>query len=261
MRNKVLFDSCVIVAASVFVSAKDDIGIELKHSFYEQSIALVSLARKHLAKRVGIVTSTIETEALGVLSRVIEGELEKRVKDRKTVFKMLSIAYNACEMRMRKVLQCLQREPVDIPSATKFFLLVNNMYDELSAKAETLPKTAAAKASAVPSKFRKATDWFDVYRTQDEQEHAQIMNLIIKPIEEVDKRILAEAAYLLNSIYKGETKDASLFFASTDHHFSPVRRKGWLIEGREVTDEINKRFGVICDWPDQVLKEVSKRLK
>jgi len=69
LRNKVLFDSCVIVAASVFVSAKDDIGIELKHNFYEQSIALESLARKYLAKRIGIVTRTIETEALGVLSR------------------------------------------------------------------------------------------------------------------------------------------------------------------------------------------------
>lgn len=262
MKNKIIFDSCIIVAASVFVSATEDVGITLKHHFYEDSIQLFSLVKKNLAKRIGVVTTTIENEALGVLSEVIRGEIRRKYEelDRETLFRYHSIALNTCDTRMRNLLAFLQREPVDPYNVAVWFTQVTRMYEELEEKAKKLKKVAYLKAKAVPPRIRRMADWFKIYKTNDIRANAQLYNLLLKKVEPEDQKILAEACYLLNLYKATEGKAVSLFIASTDHHFSPARRPGWVVESRQVTDEIEKRFGVVCDWPKRIYEIVSKRL-
>lgn len=262
MKNKILFDSSVIVAASVLMSATEDAGIELKHIFYEDAIQLFSLIKKNLSKRIGVVTATIESEALGVLSEVIRGEIRKKYEDadRETLFKYNSIALNACDTRMRNQLASLQREPVDPYVVTIWFTQVIKMYEDLEEAANKLEKVAYMKYQAVPTRIKRMADWFEIYRTDDKRANAQLYNLLMKKAEPEDQKILAEACYLLNLYKATEGKEVSLYVASTDHHFSPARMQGWAVESRQVTDEIAKRFGVICDWPKNVYEAVSKRL-
>ena len=262
MKNKVIFDSCVIVAASVFMSATEDVGITLKHHFYEDAIRLFSLVKKNLAKRIGVVTATIENEALGVLSEVIRGEIRRKYEelDRETLFRYHSITLNTCDTRMRNLLAFLQREPVDPYIVAVWFTQVTRMYEELEQAAEKLDKVAYVKTQAVPPRIRRMADWFKIYRTSDIRANAQLYNLLLKKVEPEDQKILAEACYLLNLYKDIEGKAVSLYIASTDHHFSPARKPGWVVESCQVTDEIEKRFGVICDWPKRIHETVLKRL-
>jgi hypothetical protein len=76
-----------------------------------------------------------------------------------------------------------------------------------------------------------------------------------KPVGERDKKILAEAVYILERYRK---REAVMFLASTDCHFSPVRGVRTITT---VTDEIEKRFGIVCDWPDKVLEKITATAK
>jgi len=242
--------------------SSEDLGIELKHHFYEQSMQLFSLIKKNLSKRIGVVTATIENEALRVLNEVVRGETRAKYQelDTETLFKYYSIALNTCDIRMRNLLTFLQREPVESDKVAVWLIQVTKMYEELTEMAETHEKTAALKTRAVPARIKKMADWFEIYRTDDQRRHTQLFNLLRKEVESDDKIILAEACYLLNLYKQVEGKNVVLFMSSTDHHFSPVRRKGWAFESRQVTEEIEKRFGIICDWPDRIFEIVFKGL-
>lgn len=244
------------------MSGTDDLGIKLKHHFYEQAIQLFSFIRKNLAKRIGVVTPTIENEALRVLNEVVRGEIRAKYGelDTETLFRYHSIALNACDTRMRKLLALLRREPVESDKVAVWFTQAVRMYEELEETAKSLPKVAWLKRQTVPKTIRKMADWFKIYRTDDVRQHAQLYNLLVKEVETEDQIILAEASYLFNLYKQTEEERVSLFITSTDHHFAPVRRKTWAFESRQVTDEIEKRFGIICDWPDRIFETISKKL-
>lgn len=258
MKNRVLVDSCVLISASVLVSLKD-LNLELKHQFYDESIELISHLQKNIAKRIGIITSTIETEAIGVLDQVIEGELTAKHIDRERDFELFSRILGICDSRMRNIISYLQREPIDVIDVSQKLPLIQQMYAEFRKKAVELPKVASQRKELIPKPFQKAVDWFNLFRKQDEMEHAQTLNLLRKDVEFEDMRILAEA-YHLRYLYLGsEGKGGKLYIASKDHHFVPVRRKGWVIEGSEITDEIFKRFDVVCEHPRRVKEFLIKK--
>ena len=258
MKNRVLVDSCVLISASVLVSSKD-LEVELKHHFYDECIDLISYFKKNMAKRIGIITSTIEAEAIGVLERVIEGELTKKQIDRKKDFELFSRILDICDSRMRRITSYLQREPIDIVDASYRLPLVQKMYAEFKKEAEELPKVALKRKEVIPKRFQKAVDWFKLFKKQDEMEHAQILNLLRKEVEFEDMRILADAYHLRCLYLESEGKGGNLYIASKDHHFVPVRRKGWAFEGRRITDEIYKRFGVVCEHPRRVKELLMKK--
>lgn len=258
VKNRVLVDSCVLISASVLVSS-EDIGLEIKHHFYDECIELVSYFQKNMAKRIGIVTFSIETEATGVLERVIEGELEKKKIRREKDFDLFSRVLNICDNKIRRIISYLQREPIDVIDVSQKLPLVQRMYADLKQEATDLPKTALKRKMLVPRKFRKTVNWFRLFRRQDEMEHSQILNLLRKDVEYEDMRVLAEAYHLRNLYIQNEGKGGNLYIASKDHHFVPVRRKGWTFEGRRITDEIQKRFGVICEHPRAVREQLLKK--
>ena len=125
MKVRVLLDSCVLVAASVHM-VSDQIGLELKHPFFDESMNLVGLLKKHLAKRIGIVTSTIESETRLVLEEAARTEIVSRSLDQ---FKLLSVVVNACEDRLDTVLSYLLREPIDSSERDKSYAKVCELYD------------------------------------------------------------------------------------------------------------------------------------
>ena len=72
-----------------------------------------------------------------------------------------------------------------------------------------------------------------------------MLKLKEQPVEDSDKKILAETIYLRNRQIEADSK-AKMYLASTDYHFSPLDSEG------HTTDEIRRRFGIICDWPDKI---------
>jgi hypothetical protein len=258
VKNRILFDSCVLISASVLVGSKD-VGLEIKHHFYDECVELVSYVQKNLAKRIGIVTSTIENEATGVLETVIEGELKQRKIEKEKDFELFSRVLNICDIRMRKIISYLQREPIDPVDVAHKILLIEKMYSDLKEEAKNLPKVALQKKELVPKHYKKTVDWFNVFKKQDEMEHSQILNLLRKDVEFDDMRILAEAYHLQMIYLLSEGKGGHLYIASKDHHFVPVRRRGWTFEGRRITDEIERRFGLICEHPRKVREKFLKR--
>lgn len=255
MKLKVLVDPSILIAGSVYVASVEDLGVPLKHRFFDQTMRLIGLFEKYMAKRIGIVTTTVEDEAYSVLERVVKGELERKIYNRAKVFRLLSVTANTCENRLRKILSLLLREPISPVETSKKFIHVTYMCNELEQRARDLPKKATVKAELAPRGLKGMA--FGIYRTQDQLLNAQLMNILIRPIEDSDKLILAQAAYFLDLYKQAEGKKISLFIASTDHHFSPFRRG--RLESRQVTDEIESRFGIKCDWPDQIAHIIEKQ--
>ncbi|MEX2705364.1 MAG: hypothetical protein Q6352_008905 [Candidatus Freyrarchaeum guaymaensis] len=257
MRIKVLFDTSVLVAASTFMIS-EELSIELKHPFFDESMRLIGFIRKHLAKRIGIVTDTIENQAYNVLDQAVRQELKKKTTKREIDFEILSVILNYCENRLKKkILPVLLREPVDPLEVSKNKARVSEMYENLTNKAQSLPKPAKLLTEIVPRGFKKTA--FNIYRTQDEILNSQLTNLLRNPADPIDQTILAEAIYLLNVYKQTEGKNVMFYIASTDYHFSPVRKK--RLESREVTDTIKDLFGILCDWPHEIEQELKSKIK
>jgi hypothetical protein len=153
---------------------------------------------------------------------------------------------------MRALISLLQREPIDSVDVAYRFLIVKGMYDELTKTAKSLPKIAAAKTQTVARRFQKTVDWKQLFVHQDHMIHSQLYNLLHKEAEFSDMTILSEAFQLKIVYGDTEGKGGNLYLASKDKHFVPVRKEGWTYEGREVTDEIYKRFEIICEHPRRI---------
>ena len=233
--------------------------LQLKHTFFDQSMNVIGLIKKHINKRIGITTSTIEHQAYSVLSKAIQEEIEKQNVDRRILFQNFSIIKNSCETRLKDdILSCALCESINKKERNLFFNKVEAMYRDLTKKAATHPKLATLKAKIVP-KFISKKFAYKLYKEQDQLSMKQLTNLLENPVDKIDKIILAEAA-CLNKLYK-ETipDDVEFILVSTDRHFSPYRKEGF--ESKQVTNEIEKRFGIVCEWPYQVAQELQKTLK
>ena len=75
--SKVFLDTCVLVSASVYGSYSD-LGIKIHHQFYEKTIPLFDIIKNHVNKRVGIITLTVENQAIGVIASAVASELEQK---------------------------------------------------------------------------------------------------------------------------------------------------------------------------------------
>ena len=253
MKYKVFLDTSTLIAGSVCLTSTS-IGVDIKDVFYEEAMRLISVVRKHINKRIGITTYGVEDEAYQVMSSAIERKLNQRIVDRVKVFEILSIAVNACESRLKDILSCVVREPINPVETAKLYIQVSWMYDELHQKALTLPKPAYMQAGAVPRFLNKA-EMFEIYKTQDECLNAQLINLIYNPIEDSDKMHLSQAAYLCR-LYKESEAKIAMYLSSTDHHFVPVKRGGYV--SNQVTSAIEDKFGLVADKPHEIFLVLKK---
>ncbi len=260
MKDRVLLDTNVLVSASVYMTVEGGSHpVEVKHQFFDDSMNLVGLLRTHVARRIGLITSTIENEALSVIERAARSEIERSQLPREQLFNTLSTVLTRCEDRMREIMQILQREPIRPEDLKEWKEKVNQTYDELIQRAaevdvgwETTFKTRHA-----PSRFRPEAR--KIYSEQARALNRQITQLRYDLPNETDRQILAEAAYL-RYFYAQTSGKLTFYLASNDTHFSPMKAKGGLVS-REVTDRILKDFHIVCDWPAEVAKSLQAGLK
>lgn len=258
MRVRVLLDSCVLVAASVHM-ASDEIGLELKHPFFDESMNLIGLLKKHLAKRVGIVTSTVENEARLVIEKAVRDEIASKQPDQlKARVLSLSVVVNSCEERLDGILSYLLREPIDADERDKCYAKVCELYDRWTdyGRELNIAQSASARTEAVSKGYKREA--YRIYKRQDYQRNRQAMRLCTYPPDHVDKLVLSEAIYLYNLYKQTEGRDVRMLVASTDTHFSPIRGD---LPSRVVTDDIAGSFGITCDWPNEVAKTIRESTK
>lgn len=262
MKVKILFDTCVLIAASTFYVSHDLDAPPLKHPFYEQSKVLVEYVKENLEKRIGIITTTIEEQCPGALHEAIDDVLrEMKYEDRKKYFPLYSPILNFCEYRLKKnILPYLVREPVDKDAVKSNYQFVDKMYEELAGEAvrRRIERRSERWTETAARRFRRLAK--PIYRERAKKEDFQLFKLIKNPVERSDKIILSEAVYLSQFYYRTEEKSVSFYLVSTDHHFSPKRWRGG-IESRQVTDRIKQKFGIVCDWPQQIKKLAIEALK
>lgn len=222
-------------------------GISLQHRFYSLTVPLFDLFRKHIDKRIGVVTFTVEMQALTVLARAVteslEEEAEKKPDQRVQLFMSYTTFFDQCHKHLYANFAVLAREPIPPDEREKYYLQVSEMYDKFEYSATTLNFKTLVRANVTKRYYYNVV--CDEIREQYKKRFHQMLKLKEQPVEDSDKKILAEVVYLHNRQTQSDNK-AKTYFASTDYHFSPFDSEG------HITDEIRKRFGIICDWPDKI---------
>ena len=214
-----------------------------------------------MEKRIGIVTRTIEKQAPLTLEGAIKSELQrKKITDREVDFEIFSAIYNSCDKRLSDILATLLTEPVDEEAVYQNYFYVDKMYERMAeAAVQRFVEFRAKKwTQAAAIRFRKIA--WPIYKELVKKEDFQLFHLIHKPVENSDKRILAEAIYLSMLYYRTETEDVDFYICSTDHHFSPKRWRGG-IESRQLTNHIKEKFNITCDWPQQIKEVLESKLR
>lgn len=248
IASKVFLDTCVLVSASVYGSYKD-LDIELQHQFYEKTVPLFQIIRKYIDKRIGIITITIETQAIGVIASAVASALEEKSENldnselRAKLFESHAIFFDQCLGHLQENISILQREPIVSPiTEEQCYVDVCNMYNDLQTIANSLDIDQLIRAN-VTQRYRNTIR--HEIRQQYKKRYKQLLKLKNEPVEESDKRILCEVITLLQN-YKQTNPNMRMYLASTDYHFSPSD------SGGEIAKQIKRRFQITCDWPDKV---------
>lgn len=245
--SKVFLDTCVLVSASVYGSYKD-LGVKLEHQFYAKTVPLFEIIKKYVDRRIGIITFTIETQAIGVIAKAVASELEEKAekatdpKLKAKLFESHAVFFDQCLAHLQENLSLLQREPISQTEKDRYYPEVSLMYNNLQSIAKRLDINQLINAN-VARRYRK-TIRHEVF-SQYKKRYKQLLKLKNEPVEESDKGILCEAISLLN-LYQKTNQNIRMYLASTDYHFSPNNSEG------TITKEIKKKFQIICDWPDEV---------
>ena len=189
MTSKVFLDTCVLVSASVYGSYKD-LGIELQHQFYEKTVPLFRIIRKYVDKRIGIITITIETQAIGVIASAVASALEEKAEElenaevRANLFETHAIFFDQCLGHLQENLSILQREPIASKiTEEQCYVDVCNMYDELQVMAINLDINQLIEAN-VAQRYRKIIR--HEIREQYKKRYKQLLKLKNEPVEESD---------------------------------------------------------------------------
>lgn len=256
MKYKVLFDTNVLISASV-QTASSDLSVKVQHPFSQISCELLDFIEKNIRKRIGIVTKFIEDEAYYNLEKSVKDEITDSVKDRHIDFEILSVILNICGDRLRKFLGILRREPVDEVSINDIIKLIEVMYSSLNQEAIRIQHLTRFKTRSSARRYRKMAQ--AIYKDQEYKIYSQLLNLIDNPAEYSDMKILAEAKYLFDLYKQTENGNIEFYIASCDHHFSPIRRGEFT--SSQVTDKIYQLFKIKCDYPDKVLSTLTQYIK
>ncbi len=112
--------------------------------------------------------------------------------------------------------------------------------------------------SIVNSKWKASlkAEAYRAHRLQVNREAVQVEKFMRKHPNLGDSRILAEAIAIKRQI-EANSGHVNFYIASCDTgFFSPHRVKGGT-KSDVVTNEINSRFGIVCDFPTEIRKQVN----
>lgn len=236
------------MSASVYGSYQD-LGVKLEHEFYVKTVPLFDIIKKYVDKRVGIISYTVETQAISVIASAVTGALEEKAEkivdpeSRAKLFESHTIFFDQCLAHLQDNLSILQREPVIQSEKSRYYSHVTIMYNDLRNTANNLDIDRIINGNVTP-RYR-GTIRHEVYE-QYKKRYKQLLKLQNEPVEESDKTILCEAICLLEYYRKTISPSVRMYLASTDYHFSPCGSEG------EITEQIKKKFQIVCDWPDEI---------
>jgi hypothetical protein len=253
-NSKILVETSVLLAASVRVAFPEE--GEVTDQFYHPSIQLFSLIKKNMTQRLGIVTQTVEREAFQALSGAVAATVEKKVANKSKHFEYKSIAWNKCEENLRKLANCLLREPCD-----ETMLIESGLNHEVYEFYKGLERRALSEAMIVDMAYRQRGASSNrmkqlVFEAQIERlkkENAQLVRLKSHHASPTDIKILAEAIHIKRH-YNERGQEPIFLLASTDsNNFVPANSEFGI--SRPITEEIFKRYGIECDWPSEIFKK------
>ncbi|MCK5023772.1 MAG: hypothetical protein KAS04_06350, partial [Candidatus Aenigmarchaeota archaeon] len=174
-----------------------------------------------------------------------------------------SYILSECVREMKTNVKCLLTVPVDDKEVEKIMIDVFRFYQktrnvirkmdpalEVDIKAKRA-YSAASKVCSTPEAWRNI---FHDERNDDFKAFSKLDNKFFvngRGPDISDKRILSECVHLRQRYEKKGAIDFML--ASTDQHFVKVRNISSEICSI-VPDEIEKKFNIICKWPDEILK-------
>lgn len=218
--SKVFLDTCVLVSASVYGSYKD-LNIDLEHQFYEKTVPLFKIIRKHMGERIGIISYRIETQAIGVIANAVAEQLEEKAENitdpesRAQLFESHTVFFDQCFAHLQENLSILQREPIAQSDIDQCYPAVSIMYNDLQRIAEKLDINKLINANV--SRRYRDTIRYEISE-QYRKRYKQLLKLQNEPVEESDKRILCEVISLLHNYQKAISQDIRMYLASTDYH-------------------------------------------
>lgn len=255
-QNKVLVETNVLVSASIN-RLIEDLDIKVEHKFYNISKPLFEYFKKNIEKRVGIFTSKIEQSSKDVLKKAIEDEIKSKedVKNRKKLFNRLTSLYAESIRELNENMNLLSREPVNENEIAKNNQMVLIFYSKL--KREIIKydpvKKGSREANTVSKRFKKLAKRIYISQYKKDSLYNKLRNiLVVSPPNLNDIEILSQAIYF-KKVFSKDRK-IKFFLASTDHHFSKIRKDKEL--NTFIPDKINETFGIICDWPNEILKKL-----
>lgn len=251
-NSKIFIETSVLLAGSIRVSFPD-LG-ELRDEFYHPAIQLFSLLKKNIANGLGITTQTVEAEANRTLGTAVMNTLDRRIRDKKKVFEIKSVAWNICEENMRKLVNNLLREPIDESELPPYSNDVHIMYRELEYRAQTDEEIidAAHKKAEGASGAAMRTVTFSAEIENGKRENASLARLARTHASPSDIKILAEAIYIARRYERRYgVNPFTLLFASTDsNNFVPCRTQ--FGPSTTLRDDIKSRFKINCDCPQEI---------
>lgn len=256
-QDKVLVDVNVIISASIFYLF-EGIDVRFKHQFYDISKSLFDFFEEN--REIGIFTEEIENSTTGIPRKAIEDEInsfDKKEIDEKKLFDNLSLILSESERQLEENKKILTRvakiKEKDISKKmSEILMFYNNLKGELEQYNPV--KEGKFRSSWVPRFVRREAKNIYIQQAKEYSLYYKLKKILVdKPINANDIQILAHATYLKE--FYSKFTETRLFIASTDHHFSPVRENKLL--NNFIPKRIEGKFEIICDWPDNILKELS----
>ncbi len=260
-EKRVIVDTSVLIAASLNHTSNELGGKLIQDHFYKNSKPLFHHFKKHLGQELGIVTLDIENAAkVKIIKAVIRKISELTKISHSNLSKNLN-NYSETLMYITNSLleniNSLTRVPIDEKEIQKLALKIHSFYENLKIilhKKNPQKRINKRTRGGIPG----LKDYFRKFAEEDEVNNLSVFRklskkLIMSPPDINDCRILAQAIYLSK-----RRKETSILIASTDYHFSKVKLDVDDELNTFIPDNIMKKFGIICNWPENILKEISK---
>lgn len=235
---KVVIDANIAIAASIYYDQGN--AVPIKHRIHDEASALV----EHLAESGnGYVVPTVRTEAIGALPWAVEDAVGRRYAG--TSVARMESSYYEISIRSRNVMEKVFRSPNmahTYPEQVAFnLILVERMSKSL------MDRYAALTGRGITARGRAV----DPPGAHIPHEALQLWRFAKKHPNKGDQRILAEAAAFRATLPAG----SRVMIASSDTgFFSPYRHAGGVSD--TVTAEMRKRFGILRDHPEAILRMV-----
>jgi hypothetical protein len=257
---KVLVDSNILVSSSIYYTSKD-LGIPIKHRFYDMCKTLINYFRKNIDKKIGFYTKRIDMTSNRVLSDAVLSTVreiskkDSRVKEKK-LLAAFSVIYSESLRRLEENKDYLLKETVNEIKTNKLRRRISYFYKKIKKEIQKRNpqfELERAKKIKATSPIMKTIRFARIQEAKRKFPHYGI--LVRKFIESgpgrEDIQLLSEAIYFKEVFVKNKIK---FYLASTDHHFVEIEKNG--IVNDFVPHLIKEEFNIECLKPDKILKVI-----